>query len=173
MKFTREHVVAVARDYVGTPFAHQGRQKGVGIDCAGLVIGVALDLQLSEYERTGYSRMPLGDDLRTICDKELIRRDTLALGCVALMRIARDPQHLAIVSDYPGGERERGGSIAPGTWYLVGERGPGVSLSQDVNPGDGFALIHAYASIGRCVEHRLDEAWRDRILALYDLPGIA
>jgi NlpC/P60 family putative phage cell wall peptidase len=33
-------VVAEALSWVGTPYRHQGRKKGVGCDCLGLVLGV-------------------------------------------------------------------------------------------------------------------------------------
>lgn len=33
-------VVAEAISWIGTPYRHQGRRKGVGCDCVGLVLGV-------------------------------------------------------------------------------------------------------------------------------------
>jgi NlpC/P60 family putative phage cell wall peptidase len=33
-------IAAAALEWVGTPYRHQGRRKGVGCDCLGLVIGV-------------------------------------------------------------------------------------------------------------------------------------
>jgi NlpC/P60 family putative phage cell wall peptidase len=36
----REEIVAAARGWIGTPYRHQGRLKGVGCDCLGLLIGV-------------------------------------------------------------------------------------------------------------------------------------
>jgi hypothetical protein len=35
--------IAQARTWIGTPFHHQGRLKGVGCDCLGLIVGVAED----------------------------------------------------------------------------------------------------------------------------------
>jgi NlpC/P60 family putative phage cell wall peptidase len=35
-----ERVVKEALSWVGTPYRHQGRKKGVGCDCLGLVLGV-------------------------------------------------------------------------------------------------------------------------------------
>lgn len=37
---TAEIVVREALSWVGTPYRHQGRKKGVGCDCIGLVLGV-------------------------------------------------------------------------------------------------------------------------------------
>jgi NlpC/P60 family putative phage cell wall peptidase len=33
-------IIAEARSWIGTPYAHQGRLKGVGCDCLGLILGV-------------------------------------------------------------------------------------------------------------------------------------
>lgn len=35
-----ERVVAAALGWIGTPYRHQGKRKGVGCDCLGLVLGV-------------------------------------------------------------------------------------------------------------------------------------
>lgn len=35
-----DRVVAEAMSWIGTPYRHQGRRKGVGCDCIGLVLGV-------------------------------------------------------------------------------------------------------------------------------------
>lgn len=37
---TRQAVIAEARQWIGTPYRHQGRARGVGCDCLGLVLGV-------------------------------------------------------------------------------------------------------------------------------------
>ncbi len=46
-------VVRVARTWLGTPYHHQGRVKGAGVDCAGLSVGVAKELGLSDVDVTG------------------------------------------------------------------------------------------------------------------------
>ncbi len=40
----RARIVAIARSWIGTPYRHQGRLKGVGCDCLGLLIGVFEEL---------------------------------------------------------------------------------------------------------------------------------
>jgi NlpC/P60 family putative phage cell wall peptidase len=40
MSIAREQIVAEARSWIGTPYAHQASLKGVGCDCLGLVRGV-------------------------------------------------------------------------------------------------------------------------------------
>jgi NlpC/P60 family putative phage cell wall peptidase len=46
-----ETVVDVAREWIGTPYRHQGSSKGIGCDCLGLVRGVWRDLYGEEPER--------------------------------------------------------------------------------------------------------------------------
>lgn len=40
-------------------------------------------------------------------------------------------------------------------------------------PQGGVSLIHAYVFNRKVVEHRLDDVWRKRIVALFDLPGVS
>lgn len=41
---TPEKIVALARQWLGTPYHHQASLKGVGVDCLGLVLGGYQDL---------------------------------------------------------------------------------------------------------------------------------
>lgn len=143
-------VVAEARAWLGTPFRHQGRRKGEGVDCIGLVVGVGAALGLidlagrSDEERrrlATYRRTPNGFALRRGCDAVLDRIALRAAGAGDVLLFAghRLPQHLGIVSD-------RGGAAG---------------------------LIHCNAEVGRCVEHRLDESWRARIVQAYRFKGVA
>lgn len=43
---TRKEVIKVARSYLGTPFAIQGRSPGVFLDCVGVLVCMATDLGL-------------------------------------------------------------------------------------------------------------------------------
>jgi len=46
-------IVAEARSWLGTPYRHQGRSKGVGCDCLGLVLGVWREIYGAEPEPPG------------------------------------------------------------------------------------------------------------------------
>jgi len=70
MPVSRDQIVAVARSWIGTPFHHQARVKGVGADCVGLTIGVALELGLIDA-RTAKS---LPADYKPHPDPALMRR---------------------------------------------------------------------------------------------------
>jgi NlpC/P60 family putative phage cell wall peptidase len=104
MPVTRADIVAEARSWIGTPFHHQGRLKGVGVDCAGLLICVARELGLSSFDVTGYARLPDGRQLKATCERlmEPIGLDAAGPGDVVLLRWTRQPQHVAIVADGPG-----------------------------------------------------------------------
>jgi len=91
-------VVELARECLGTPYIHQGRHKGVGLDCAGLVACVLDGLGLSYNDMKGYPRTPYKGMLKAALDNEpsLERVYNYEQGCVLLLRITKDPQHLAI-----------------------------------------------------------------------------
>lgn len=94
-------IVKKAREYIGTPFQHQGRLKGVGVDCVGLVVCVAKELKLSDYDFLEYSRIPTGNMLEALLVTHLdkIPKSEARSGDIYLLRIDKEPQHLAIVSD--------------------------------------------------------------------------
>jgi cell wall-associated NlpC family hydrolase len=95
-------IITAARDCVGTPFRHQGRLPGIGLDCAGLVIHAAKSVGLTVRDYTGYPNRPFNGMLKRmlddqICIREIYLTDVLP-GDVLLMRVNQAPQHLAIVS---------------------------------------------------------------------------
>lgn len=49
-------VIAAARRHIGTPWRHQGRMPGRGLDCVGLCIVVAAELGLADVDFTAYDR---------------------------------------------------------------------------------------------------------------------
>jgi len=56
---TAEAVGAAARAWLGIPWRHQGRSAR-GVDCAGLVVLVARELGLADYDKQTYGRRPEG-----------------------------------------------------------------------------------------------------------------
>ena len=69
---TRAEVVAKAREWLDTPYDHQGRQKGQRVDCVGLILGVCTELGLTTLEHTSYDRRPDGN-MDRLCDKYMDR----------------------------------------------------------------------------------------------------
>lgn len=135
-------IVACARGFIGTRFHHQGRLKKSdthkgGIDCLGLLIGVAdeLNLPFSKHDETSYSHYPDTERLRANLANvtQEISAENIQAGDILLLSINDNPQHLAIVSEISG----------------------------------EIAIIHAYAPARGVVEHVLDSWWRERIFAAF------
>lgn len=104
MSAVGEAIAAEALSWVGTPFLWQGRVKGRGCDCKGLVAGVAAVCERPEAA----SVEALAGDYNRIVDAQRLRAglarlfdraaaDHLAPGDVLLLRVAHKPQHLGIV----------------------------------------------------------------------------
>jgi len=92
-----ERIVAAARTWAGTPFRHAERQKGRGCDCVGLVLGVAHELSLTDWDFRNYSRSVDGDVLRRYIEQFCDRIDGLPeQGDLLLLAIHGHPQHLAV-----------------------------------------------------------------------------
>jgi hypothetical protein len=81
---TPETIKTTARKYIGTPFHKQGRIIGVGVDCIGLIICIANDLNISSktgdlinlYDKYIYNvEKPNGILLISTLNKHLIEKD--------------------------------------------------------------------------------------------------
>jgi len=136
-------VVECPRSFLETPFHHQARLKGVGVDCVGLVIGVARELELVpvELDVLGYPRTPDGTSLMATMRQHMTEIDRAAMqpGDVIVVSFDRDPQHLAILGDYRHG---------------------------------GLSIIHAAGNTGRVIETRLMFSESMKFVAAFTLPGI-
>lgn len=58
--------MAEANKHVGVRWRHLGRDPATGLDCAGLIIRVACDLGIVDYETTAYSRRPNSNEFRRV-----------------------------------------------------------------------------------------------------------
>lgn len=101
-KVTPVDVVTEARTYINTPYQHQGRTKGLGIDCAGLLECLARGFNLTDFTLSNYDRLPDGVELMRICDAHMDRVgiQDMQIGDVAVMKFERHPQHIGILADY-------------------------------------------------------------------------
>lgn len=59
----RQQIIEVARSIIDTPYVHQGRVKGVGVDCIGTILIVARELNLTDFEISGYGRRSEGVEM--------------------------------------------------------------------------------------------------------------
>lgn len=141
---SRTQVITQAREWIGTPFQHQQRTKGVAVDCAGLVIGVARELGLvaPEFDVSGYARQPDGVSLLRWCEQYMTRvsQDDMLPGHAVVVAYDKAPGHMGILGDYQHG---------------------------------GLSIIHALIKPEhKVVETRLMFSRRMRFIAAYNLPGV-
>ena len=137
-------VVAAARAWLGTPFQHQARVKGVGVDCIGLVIGVARELGLvsPDFDIDAYPRVPDGKTLLPIAKMHMteVDRSAMQAGDVVAVALGSLPQHFGVLGDYRHG---------------------------------GFSIIHAASQSGAVIETRLMFSRAMKFVAAFALPGVA
>jgi NlpC/P60 family putative phage cell wall peptidase len=141
MTANREHIVALARSWIGTPYHHAASLKGVGTDCLGLIRGIWREVMGSEPEAPG----PYTGDWAE------------ATGCEAMLSAAR--RHLVErdpLRAEPGDVlvfRLRKGLVA---------KHAGVLVSPD-------RMVHAQEGAPSC-EVSLGPWWRRRIAAAFSFP---
>lgn len=137
-----------AREFVGTPFRHQGRTPGRGLDCVGLVVCAATALGAMIDDVTNYRRTPDWTRFKGEFEKNGTslgnRYEDAVPGTVVLLREGRWQTHCAVV-----GLR---GVDSPG----AGER----------------TLVHAFVLRGKVVEERFSQEWRERIQGVFLMRGL-
>lgn len=96
---TPDEIIAVARSAIGTPFRHQGRVVGRGLDCVGLGAFIADTLGIKIVDVTGYGRRPSGGILEATLDEQpaIVQVAGPAQpGDLFLIRFKGEPQHVAV-----------------------------------------------------------------------------
>ncbi len=181
---THPHPTTIsARSWVGTKFHHQGRLKKTdahrgGVDCLGLLIGVAKECELKGrsgellhlLDETDYSHTPdVGRLYKKLCGAlTRVPLQEMQEGDVVLMHVMSSPQHLGIVASRHSDESRNPASAVRWT--------EGTDCAADaaywIPSCDGMTLIHAYAQAGAVIEHPLDDHWRGMIKAVFRLPSL-
>jgi len=97
---TRDDFLAAARGMVDTPFRHQGRLPGIGLDCGGLAICALIQCGYPVNDPRGYGRLPakgmLEQALLDHCDR--IALADLLPGDLMAFAFRTESQHIAIVT---------------------------------------------------------------------------
>lgn len=137
-------ISAEADGWIGTPYRHQQRAKGIAADCAGLIIGVGLACRVMEWTPdqfrpfARYSRLPNPSRFMTAMSQFLRPHDEIETGRVLVFAWRENmPMHLGIAD------------CAGGVPYVT----------------------HAFEHRGMCVKHILDSEWRARIHSVWRYPG--
>jgi cell wall-associated NlpC family hydrolase len=137
---SRSDIVQEVRSWIGTPWEHQGRTKGVACDCLGL-IQVAAELlgQMPEHLKIpAYNRRPLGDQLRHTIEAymDTIDPTEAKVGDIVLFSMRKQPA-TATIEPLP----IHVGILTP--WRHEGEGAP-------------FGLCHAMMNMGFVSEQQYD-----------------
>ena len=141
---SRDQIIAEARKWLGTPFRHQGRIRGRGVDCVGLLLCVMRDLGIADWltEFVTYPRQPMTDRVLEVCRARMIEIplfEPMQPGDILVFRVPTVACHTAIVTELHG------------------------------KPG----IVHAYSPAGKVVEHCIDEKWRRRVAGCFLAPGVS
>lgn len=103
---TREQAVAEARSWLGTPYHHQARVKGAGVDCGQLLlavyaaIGVIPELEVGNYAFDWHIHRSEEHYLGWV-SKFAHQVETPKPGDIALFKFGRCVSHGAIVIEWP------------------------------------------------------------------------
>ncbi|MXN65698.1 peptidase P60 [Stappia sp. GBMRC 2046] len=139
----RERIVALARDWIGTPYRHQASCKGAGADCLGLIRGLWREL----YGREPEAMPPYGADWAEAGGRETF-----------LEAARRHMREVDVRQAMPG-------DVLLFRWRAGGPAKHAAILATPET------IIHAYEGVS-VVESPLVPAWRRRIAAAFSFPGV-
>ncbi len=137
----RDHIVEVARSWLGVPYRHQGRRKDRCVDCVGLIIGVGQELGLQLIAPVHYAASPASNLVLKYADDQLVRVENKEFA----------PGRIAIMWGFDRNEAQHLGVIA--------------------KHGGAWTIIHAFSRTGKVVETRWDTFWEKRLVRVYEFPG--
>ncbi len=90
-------LVNTARACIGTPFYHQGRVAGIGLDCIGLVIHAVKRVGIMVEDQQDYGREPEGKKLHAALVAHGFEQvEAVTAGDVLLFRFNGEPQHVGL-----------------------------------------------------------------------------
>ena len=97
---TGAEIVTTARQFTGCPWRHQGRSRE-GVDCLGLVLLVAHELALTDFDTRDYARQAKDESMLEQCREHLIEipRPDARPGDVPVMSFGNN-RHIGFFGDY-------------------------------------------------------------------------
>ncbi len=145
---TRANIVAIARQWIGTPYHHQASVRSVGCDCVGLVRGVYCTLYGCEAETVGAYTRDWAE----------------ATGEETLVAAAR--RHLIEIA--PADARSGDVLVFRYRPHLVAKH---TGLLVAAATIDSRTLLHALEGAPVC-EVPFNSWWQRRVAAAFSFPGI-
>lgn len=168
---TPQAIVDKAREFLNTPWHHDARLKGVGIDCIGLIACTFAELGVSVVDTRGYDARDMFADM----EAGIALHADLIAEAVSGMGIVEPVADGWAFSDFSQSDANDH-ILIPGDCLLIRrEGGPTPILNHcAIYTGDG-CMIHAWnaAAIGEVVEHPIDRFWAESIVAVYRYKGLA
>ena len=140
---TPDAIVAAARSALDTPFRHEGRDAGAGLDCAGLLVHVARAVGVEPIDRAGYARLPTNGQI------EETLQENVDAGIFVRVPIPE---------------------MRAGDLFLMRFRNERASRHLGICAGD--TMIHAWAVVRKVCEHRIDASWTASIVRVYRFVGV-
>lgn len=135
-------IVNVARKWLNTPFHPQGRLKGIGCDCVGLIVGIASELNIKskqggyiqEYDMQDYDYKNDSSVLVHTINLHLEKTNEMTTGDIIIFEFDESHFHLGLLS------------------YISTTR---------------VQLIHSCYTCQKVVEHRMPFKWRKNTHSIY------
>lgn len=139
---TRAEVVAEARSWIGTPFVHQARLKGIGVDCIGLISQTAKAKGLLQADATDYSRTPDPARMRSALTQHLdpVPFKDIQPADILWFRVISQPQHVGLVTE--------------------------------VTPKLRMVHAYSRKKMNQCIEQDVGGFWRSRIVGCFRFRGL-
>jgi cell wall-associated NlpC family hydrolase len=91
-----------ALSWLDTPYVNAGRERGLAVDCCGLILGLAHSLDLTQWDDRNYSPHEGAPKIRVGLDRfcsPVAAGAPYRPGDLALMRIAGAERHIGILSE--------------------------------------------------------------------------
>lgn len=95
---TAASLIAAARAYLGVPWRHQGRSP-FGIDCVGLLVCVARDLNIPVEDMRAYEREPRAHDLARLLRRHCVSVPVADMRRGDIVLMGRPITHVGILTD--------------------------------------------------------------------------
>ena len=150
---TRKQITDCAREYLGTPFQHQGRLKGKACDCVGLPYMVAEELGIHSRDgkvihkgdNSHYTAQPTNNFVHEECQRLLVEKSKWSMkeGDVVTIKMPTIACHVGIV-----------------TTLYVG------------TPHECLGVIHSYSPAHKVVETIIDAKLQNRIHGCFEFPEV-
>lgn len=144
-------IAAQARQFIGTPWKHQARCRGVGVDCIGLLVltARACDVPIRDCVEYGPNPNP---------------RRLIAQLAAQFQRVSgADPMSLA--PDDRALEY-----VAPGRVLVFAIAR--ADVPQHVGIASEIGVVHTYRDAGHVAEHALDSEWQSHLHSVWAFEGV-